>query len=320
MTVTPRALHFTSAGAQAADVRRFQALLFGGRVGVFEDGLGVSERSGTANMSVDVAGGFGLTAGTQSADQGSYVVENVGVQNVTVTPADPTNPRNDLICAYVTDTDEGAGTSVTVIAAVAGTPNASPVDPTVPANAIVLARAVVGNGVSSILNANITDLRTTYTGQTLVAPNGSTRVLSHTSTPTIGYTASGSVQTPVIITSPSFVARADHLIRMSLYTGSWNPTDLVEDQILVRVGVPGGSKEPAGYMQINPVGGAISLGEHAINLFAAPLLRPGVLTAGVTYTIEADIRLSIATGLAASTGVLLSDTVLTLEEIYAPGL
>lgn len=168
MTTVTRALHLTDAGAQAADVRRFYAALFDSKVGVLGAGLAVTEKATTADMSVDIAGGFALAAGTQSASQGSYVIENDGVQNATVDAADVTNDRWDLVCAYVTDTDEGAGTSTAVIGVVKGTAAGSPADPTVPANAVVLARVVVGSGVSTIVDANITDLRTTYSGQSTV--------------------------------------------------------------------------------------------------------------------------------------------------------
>ena len=52
------------------------------------------------------------------------------------------------------------------IEVVTGTPAASPSDPSLPSGSCwVLARVQVNAGASSITNANITDLRTTYTGQ-----------------------------------------------------------------------------------------------------------------------------------------------------------
>ena len=168
MTTVVRALHLTAAGAQAADVRRFNAALFNDRVGVLGTGMAVTEKSGTADMSVDIAAGFALAAGTESASQGSYIIENDGVQNATVTASHASLTRWDLVCAYVTDIDEGAGSSTSIIGVVTGTPDASPADPTVPDNAVVLARVVVAGAASTVVDANITDLRTTYSGQTTV--------------------------------------------------------------------------------------------------------------------------------------------------------
>lgn len=121
--------------------------------------LAVTQKSGGANMSVDVAGGRVFILGTEATYQGTYWAENRGVRNVTISAADATNPRRDLIVARVRDNAYSGSSKDWDIVAVTGTPAASPVDPTVPANALSLARVAVAASATSVVNANITDLR-----------------------------------------------------------------------------------------------------------------------------------------------------------------
>lgn len=92
---------------------------------------------------------------------------------VTITTASASNPRNDLIVAYVNrsltpSTATPNNPNMLVVAAVAGTPAASPSDPSGSAIQtaigaanpyIILARVLVGTSVTQITNANITDMR-----------------------------------------------------------------------------------------------------------------------------------------------------------------
>ena len=172
MTVVSVASFLQQVAHPAHDVRRLLMSMFGGRGGVvprtatFTD-LKVTQRGAGANMSVDVAEGSCLVTGTESAYQGVYHCENQGTQNVVIGAADATNARRDLIVARIKDSEYGvAVTDVFTIEAVAGTPAASPADPTVPANCIVLARVAVAAAASSITNANITDLRNNYAAVT----------------------------------------------------------------------------------------------------------------------------------------------------------
>lgn len=147
---------------------RFLAKLF--RPG-YISGWGVSQRAAGANMSVDVAAGDGSIL--RSSDTYGYYGFSTAVKNITITAADGSNPRRDIIVAYLdksvvnpaTDDNEGALKFV----AVAGTPAGSPSDPSDgtiqsaigAANPFIkLARVAVGTGVTSIVDANITDLRT----------------------------------------------------------------------------------------------------------------------------------------------------------------
>lgn len=150
-------------GAPAAAVSpAVQILTAGGGHGVVSAGDFAVAQNGTPNMSVNVAAGRAFIRGTEtgSLGQGVYSVFNDSVVNLSIGAADPTNPRRDLIIAQVRDANYSGASNDARLAVVAGTPAASPADPTPPANALVLARVAVAAGATSITNANITDLRT----------------------------------------------------------------------------------------------------------------------------------------------------------------
>lgn len=148
-TGSPVGSFTSSAGATSAG---------GGHGVVGTNDLKVSQK-GTPNMSVDVAQGLAFIRGTESAHQGVYQAYNDATVNVTIAAADSTNPRRDLIVVQVRDSAYSGSSDDVRIVAVTGTPAASPSDPTLPANSLVLARVTVAAGVSSILNAAITDFR-----------------------------------------------------------------------------------------------------------------------------------------------------------------
>ncbi len=157
---------FLQAGSHPAeDWRRAFYALAGNRPGILAAGdLAVTE-NGTPNMTVQVASGQAFVKGSEATYQAAYFCENRGAKSVTISAADATNPRRDLIVARVRDAAYSGATNAWALEAVTGTPAASPSDPTVPANCLVLARVAVSAGVTSITNAAITDLRTTYSGQ-----------------------------------------------------------------------------------------------------------------------------------------------------------
>lgn len=120
----------------------------------------VVTQNGTPNMSVNVAAGAAFVRGTEALAQGVYAGFNDATVNLSIAAADPTNPRRDLVVLRVRDAFySGASTDIS-LAVITGTPAASPADPTVPANSLVIARVNVAAAVTSILTANIQDLRT----------------------------------------------------------------------------------------------------------------------------------------------------------------
>lgn len=167
---------FIQAGSHPAeDVRRWTDALVGGREGIVgSTDFAVTEKSGTPNMSVDVAGGRAFIAGSEATYQGMYFLENRGVENVVLPAADATNPRKDLIVAYVGDQVYSGAVSVGGVAAVTGTPAASPAEPSLAAypNALVLAMVDVPANDTAITNSQITDRRITTSGQGRAAALG----------------------------------------------------------------------------------------------------------------------------------------------------
>lgn len=119
----------------------------------------VSQRGAGANLSVDVAIGAAYVDGSQSSVQGGYFVFNDAIVNIAISPADPVNPRIDLIGVRVRDTEYTAGSNDTAFIVVQGTPAGVPAEPTVPSNFVTLARVDVAALAASIVNANITDRR-----------------------------------------------------------------------------------------------------------------------------------------------------------------
>lgn len=146
-------------------------LLSGAAIG---NSFAVSQHGAGPNMSVDVAIGDALIA---TGSLYAYQVYTDAVENPTITTANGSNPRNDIVVAYVDITVVQSTTpdnpNALLFAVIAGTPSGSPADPsdaTIQAAVgasnpfIKLARVRVGAAVSSITNANITDLRSIVTG------------------------------------------------------------------------------------------------------------------------------------------------------------
>lgn len=182
----------------AVNDRRFADQLFGGKSGVvgFSD-LVVTEKSGTANMSVDISGGSVIVQGTEISGQGAYFCYSSASVNVAVTPADATNARYDLVVARVQDSQYSGASNEWGLEVVAGTASATPEYPSVPANSVVLAVVTVPASASSIVDANIADVRyatatdgTTTLGNTgFVTSHGGVRLVSsrsNVSSPSVG--------------------------------------------------------------------------------------------------------------------------------------
>lgn len=114
-------------------------------------------------MSVRVASGWAAIVGTTQANMGTYVGYNDAQVTLTITTANPTNPRIDLVCMTVNDSFYSGSTNNVVLQVVAGTPAGSPVAPSLPANSISLATVAVAAGALSINSGNITDTRVLVT-------------------------------------------------------------------------------------------------------------------------------------------------------------
>jgi hypothetical protein len=174
-------------------------------------------QSAVPGMSVSVAAGYAAIVGTTQSNMGVYTAYNDAATTATITTANPSNPRIDRVCLTVSDAYYTGALNTVTINVVAGTPAASPAAPATPANSISLATILVGTGVTSILNANITDTRTETTtllpaGDITAVTAGSGLTGGGTSgavtlalDPTVifGYTTTVTSGTPVVLTSAS---------------------------------------------------------------------------------------------------------------------
>ena len=124
--------------------------------------LAVSANS-PAGMSVVVASGWAAIIGTTQANMGVYTVYNDASTTLTITTADPTNPRIDRVVATVQDAYYSGAFNDVIFQVIAGTPAGSPVAPATPANSISLATVAVGAAVTQINSGNITDTRVSVT-------------------------------------------------------------------------------------------------------------------------------------------------------------
>jgi trimeric autotransporter adhesin len=124
--------------------------------------LAVSANS-PAGMSVRVAAGWAAIVGTTTTDMGVYTLYNDALATLTITTADPTNPRIDLVCATVRDAFYSGAFNDVIFQVIAGTPAGSPVAPALPANSISLATVAVGAAVTQINAGNITNTRVEVT-------------------------------------------------------------------------------------------------------------------------------------------------------------
>ncbi len=142
-----------SGGVQAVDA--------GGAHGVVRPNDLKVTQHGTPNMSVDIAAGMCNIRGTEATLQGVYAgCTNSASLTLTISAADATNARKDLVVAKVRDSEYSGSSDDFSIVVVTGTPAGSPSDPAIPENSLVLARVAVAANATSIVTANITDLRT----------------------------------------------------------------------------------------------------------------------------------------------------------------
>jgi len=127
--------------------------------GVTSDGAYLVEQTDTPSMAVTLAAGGAFVYGDESSQQGVYHVFNDSEVTVSITTASGANPRKDLVCLVVHDQFYSGTDNFAEIVVVDGTPASSPTLPALPNNAIPLAQVYVNTSATSIVAANITDLR-----------------------------------------------------------------------------------------------------------------------------------------------------------------
>ena len=118
--------------------------------------LAVTASSG---MNLSVAAGWAAILGTYQTNMGTYMAYNDAAATATITTADPTNPRIDLVCITVNDAAYSGSLNSVAINVVKGTAAGSPSVPSTPTNSIALAQVAVAAGATTISSGNITDVR-----------------------------------------------------------------------------------------------------------------------------------------------------------------
>ena len=148
-------------GSHTAENDRLSTQGFLTSTGILSSSSLAITQSLSPGMSVLIAQGWGAIVGDYTTNMGAYQFYNDAAATATITSANVSNPRIDKICITISDSYYIGALSQVAINVIAGTPSAVPVAPATPGNSILLATVLVGTAVSSILNANITDMRVT---------------------------------------------------------------------------------------------------------------------------------------------------------------
>lgn len=140
--------------------------------GLFASGdFAVSQRAAGANMSVDIAAGRAYVEPGDTSQQGVYLPWMSSTYNTSSnggyvwTAADATNPRIDLVCLEVRDTDFGGSYTGFKFRVVDGTASASATHqlvtsqwPAIPSGCVPIAAIRVPAAATTLTTANITNL------------------------------------------------------------------------------------------------------------------------------------------------------------------
>jgi len=124
--------------------------------------LAVTQATAPA-MAVQVAAGWGAIVGSFTTNMGVYQFYNDAAAQLTVTTANPSNPRIDKVVVTISDAYYTGASNTVAFQVIAGTAAVSPVAPTTPTDSLSLATIAVAAGATSITNANITDTRVNVT-------------------------------------------------------------------------------------------------------------------------------------------------------------
>lgn len=301
MTVTSPAVFLQNGTYSATPIRRAFASIM--RPGIVGAGDLLVSANGVANMTVNIAVGSAWIPGTELATQGYYFFENItSILNKSVAAADAINGRRDLVVARIKDQEFSGLVNTADIEVITGTPAASPADPTVPANCLVLARLTVGAGVTAIVTGSITDLRTTYTGQSRSAALGGLVIATSTTLPTTGLY--NGLPVWAIDNKTLYVYNGSSFDVITAIAGLWSTPTLLNSWVNA-----GGVYQVAQYRKIGDVvqlRGSVKNGTVGTAMFNLPTgFRPPAqlvfatldgLNAAARFDVEAGGNVSMLTG------------------------
>ena len=146
-------------GSHPAENDRLTTQALFATTGIVTSGSFEVTANSPVGMSVLVASGWAAIVGTTQANMGTYTCYNDATDTLTITTADPTNPRIDRVVVTVNDAYYTGSLNNVVLSVLAGTPAGSPTAPATPANSISLATIAVAAGALSIGSGDITDTR-----------------------------------------------------------------------------------------------------------------------------------------------------------------
>lgn len=116
--------------------------------------------TGTPSMAVTIAAGKCIITGSQTSTQGFYIAYNDAAYTATISTANASLGRIDLIVVTVQDAFYGGTANNQVLfQVITGTPASTPVAPSAPSNSLILAQVLVAAAVTSITSGAITDTR-----------------------------------------------------------------------------------------------------------------------------------------------------------------
>lgn len=303
-------------GGGAIDAEGFlKYLLHFHRTG-YTRALNVTQRAAGANMSVDVnvdseSYGGALFATTAGVPYFGYT--NAAI-NATVATADPTNPRKDIVVAYIDLSLITTGTTNNLgafkVKVVTGTAAASPSDPNAAAIQasvgagnpyIQLARVSLTAALGSITNAVITDLRTPAANAMPYLYGGSSNTVGHL----VPNLADGTV---VVTTGTGNVSNT--MLAMNAVTGSKISTYKTIEQVVTTNSTPTTAVIQEGWSWVT--GNAVSTLTKAITFpqtfTTITQFQTGIIGARTTSDPTAITDFNVPVG-----GELLSSTISTIS-------
>lgn len=203
MAINAAPFALKNVGVDADVLRQAVASLVPNTGGLVQSGDLAVTQTGTPSMAVSVGVGrawlpgnnISNVSGQTYSTQGSYFAINDAAYTVTISAANATNPRIDVIYIAAVDTQYGGASDIVKLDKVTGTPAATPAVPAVPANAIALARVAVAANAPSIVTANITTVSSQVV-QPRIIPHAGARM--GTSTTGVSKNLDNSVYSPII--------------------------------------------------------------------------------------------------------------------------